>query len=406
MKILVIVDGFHPDESGGITNSLRLAIRGLVMRAHQVAVLTKRLNAWAPVHQRLDGYDLYRYFSPPRESAFYRAYPLFYFLALPRAARRLYQRNPFEIAYIQNPYQVVGFQRAGVDVPVIYASHAPTSEISVDAQGGKYGWLTPLLGPLRRFARALQKRALAQANLTLTFSQFMRREMEALAQNGRRNARFATVPLAVDTDRFTFAQDCLPARKALGLPADRPVLLTVRRLVARMGLENLIAAMEMIREDHPNALLLIGGAGYLKKKLEAQVKSLGLENYVRLLGFISEEQLPLYYQAADLFVLPTSTLEGFGVATTEALSCGTPVLGTPVGATPEILMPLGDEFLAPGASPEHLAQAIHMWLERKTSPELRRQCREYCVSRFSLTSVIPRLEQIFSQVAAQKQPCA
>src|SRR5207249_11624167 len=60
------------------------------------------------------------------------------------------------------------------------------------------------------------------------------------------------------------------------------------------------------------------------------------------LGFIPDETLPSYYHAADVFVLPTRELEGFGLVTVEALACGTPVLGTPVGATPEVLSGLED----------------------------------------------------------------
>ena len=61
------------------------------------------------------------------------------------------------------------------------------------------------------------------------------------------------------------------------------------------------------------------------------------EQVYSITGEIDDESLVLYYQAADIFILPTQSLEGFGLVTLEALSCGVPVLGTPIGATTNIL---------------------------------------------------------------------
>src|SRR5947208_928866 len=142
-------------------------------------------------------------------------------------------------------------------------------------------------------------------------------------------------------------------RGELGLSADRAILLTVRNLEARMGLDNLLGAMAVLKVRRPSALLLIGGAGSLRGALEAQSQALGLSEHVKFLGFVPDAELPRYYQAADVFVLPTRELEGFGLVTVEALACGTPVLGTPVGATPEILRALCPTlvFRGPTAAP-------------------------------------------------------
>jgi len=136
------------------------------------------------------------------------------------------------------------------------------------------------------------------------------------------------------------------------------VLLTVRNLVPRMGLAELIQAVARLRGDIPRLRLLIGGSGVLRSELETQVKALGLDDYVRFLGFVPETLLPDYYRAADLFVLPTAELEGFGLVTIEALASGTPVLGTSVGATDEILDKLDPSLLAAGTGAESLAASI------------------------------------------------
>ena len=149
--------------------------------------------------------------------------------------------------------------------------------------------------------------------------------------------RIVKIPGGVDVERFQPAADRRQVRAGLGLPLDSPLLLTVRNLEARMGLDTLLAAMVRLGAPVARASVLIGGAGSLREALERQVGQLGLDKHVTFLGFVPDAELPRYYQAADVFVLPTRELEGFGLVTVEALACGTPVLGTPVGATPELL---------------------------------------------------------------------
>ena len=97
-----------------------------------------------------------------------------------------------------------------------------------------------------------------------------------------------------------------------GLPEDAfPLLLSIRRLVPRMGLENLVAAFPNVRAVFPKAKLVIGGRGPLIESLEAQVRTLGISDAVTFAGFIAEEEVVDYYRGADLFVLPTLSLEGF-----------------------------------------------------------------------------------------------
>ena len=276
----------------------------------------------------------------------------------------------------------------------MYAFHAPTPrEIEIEAAKGKYGLYTPLVKVINRWVKTKERQALAHAQVIIVRSKFMEEEMRQLyGEVGK--GKIIRIPLGVDTQRFSFVEDLRAIRKDLGLPLNRPILLTVRRLAARMGLENLITAISRVVKQVSDVLLLIGGKGYLEKSLYAQVQKLHLESSIKFLGFISEENLPKYYQAADLFVLPTMALEGFGLVTIEALSCGTPVIATPVGANPEVLEPLGQEFLCQDTTPEALAEQIIWWLERGITPELRRRCRDYCESNFRIEKVVSSIEKV------------
>jgi len=217
--------------------------------------------------------------------------------------------------------------------------------------------------------------------------------------------RIVKIPGAADTARFRPAADPPAVRQALGLPVGRPLLLTVRNLEARMGLDLVIQAMAVLTRDLPEALLLIGGTGTLRRELESLSESLGLRGRVRFLGFIADEALPLYYQTADAFVLPTRELEGFGLATVEALACGTPVLGTPVGATPEILVPLLPSLVFRSAAHETMAEDLRRFLEAgRRDPEararLRAACRRHAETLYGWDRTIGALEGELTRLAA------
>src|SRR5207245_2572830 len=210
--------------------------------------------------------------------------------------------------------------------------------------------------------------------------------------------RIVRIRGAAATDRFTPAPDRGAIRGELGLSADRAIVLTVRNLEARMGLDNLLGAMAVLKVRRPSALLLIGGAGSLRGALEAQSQALGLSEHVKFLGFVPDAELPRYYQAADVFVLPTRELEGFGLVTVEALACGTPVLGTPVGATPEILRALCPTLVFRGPTPALMAEDLERFLgDKERDPagyaRLRQACREHVERHYTWERATDELEQ-------------
>ena len=212
--------------------------------------------------------------------------------------------------------------------------------------------------------------------------------------------KYHKIPGGVDTLRFSPAPDRGQVRRRLGLPETSPLLLTVRRLSPRMGLEELVRAMVRVEQTHPEALLLVGGSGELRGRLEQLIAELGLRR-TRLLGYIPDQDLPAYYQASDLFIMPSLALEGFGLSTLEALACGVPVLGTPVGGTPEILSEVLPEFVLTGMGPETLAAGILEKLPLLPDPGLSQRARRYA-ERFSWDRITDAVEGLFSEIIASR----
>ncbi len=207
--------------------------------------------------------------------------------------------------------------------------------------------------------------------------------------------RIHIIPPGVDTNRFETTISPTEARNQLGWPLDRPILLAVRRLARRMGLENLIEAMVTVRQQHPEALLLIAGKGALRAELEQRIKELDLQNHVRLLGFVSDSDLALAYRAATLSVVPTVALEGFGLIVIESLASGTPVMGTPVDSLPEILTPFCSDLMLEGTAPQQLAQGLQEALsgQRKLPKEI--ACQQYVADHYAWPVISQRIKEVY-----------
>jgi glycosyltransferase involved in cell wall biosynthesis len=236
----------------------------------------------------------------------------------------------------------------------------------------------------------IERRALQRANRIVVLSEFSRKILEK--NHHRVSPQVVLIPGGVDLERFRPAKDRMAVRDQLDLPREVPLLVTVRDLEQRMGVENLLLALVDLNKKR-RIDCVIGGTGPLRPFLEEQAARLGISNRVRFTGHIPEKDLPLYYQAADVFVLPTLAHEGFGLVTVEALACGTPVAATPAGATPEILAPLDDRLLAEDTRAPSIASAVERVLRLSANKIFRNRCRTYAENRYSWNNHNDTLEQ-------------
>lgn len=274
-------------------------------------------------------------------------------------------------------------------VPLVVHFHGPWA---YESQVEGSGRLTTFLKA--RIERRVYRRAARCIVLSEAFRDVLHRTY------GVPEAHIRIVPGGVDAERFATAHTRAEARRLLGWPSDRPILFTVRRLQRRMGLENLIDAMVEVRRTTPEALLLIAGRGPLAGILADRIAARDLQQHVRLVGFVADEDLPLAYRAADLSVVPTVALEGFGLVTLEALAAGTPVLVTPVGGLPEAVRGLSDALVLPGASAADLADGIGRALRGSTPLPDATACRRYAREHFAWPVIARRVREVYEEVLA------
>jgi glycosyltransferase involved in cell wall biosynthesis len=182
-------------------------------------------------------------------------------------------------------------------------------------------------------------------------------------------------------------------RKKLGIPQDSSVVLTVRRLVYKNGIDTLIESAKKAIKKNPRLVFLVVGKGPDFEKVKERIEQLGIEKNFRLTGFISDESLPFYYNAADFFVLPSKSGEGLPLVALEAMACGVPVIATNVGGISEVM---NEDYgkLVPPNSPDSLAEAILEFSHRELSA-LRKDLRAMIEQKYSWDMNVEKLVEIY-----------
>lgn len=202
------------------------------------------------------------------------------------------------------------------------------------------------------------------------------------------------IPGGVDLTRFQPNLARQAAQIQLNWPQDRVILFTPRRLVHRMGLDKLLIALAKIKQIIPDVWLAIAGKGPIKAALEKQATELGLKDHVKFLGFLPDDQLPLAYQAADLTIMPSQSLEGFGLVLLESLACGTPALCTPIGGMPEVLEPFSPDLITASPEATDIAERLEQVLTGKVLMPSRTACREYATNNFDWQKIAQQVRQV------------
>ena len=210
----------------------------------------------------------------------------------------------------------------------------------------------------RLYLSVATRLAVARADAVIAVSQHTAQELQRLL--GVSPQRIHVVPNGVDARFRPLERRTVEAfRRRRGLP--ERFVLYVGTIEPRKNLETLLRAYAALvhRDPHTPPLIIAGGRGWHYAGVFALVEELGLAQQVRFPGFIAHEELPLWYNAATLFVFP-SLYEGFGLPVLEAMACGTPVVASNASSLPEVVGEAG--LLVAPRDAEGLAEAMRRLL--------------------------------------------
>jgi glycosyltransferase involved in cell wall biosynthesis len=404
MKLLLAADEYLPHPGGGPRVILETSWR-LQARGHSVAILTFERNSSLPRWDHVADIPVHRIRLRGKLSTYPRA-----LLNGQRAFHEQMRDGAYDLLHIHQPLIGPGalMTSDARRVPRIYSFYGPWyremgTELRVKPLPPLVRALYGLyVGLLCQGLKWWQGQVMRRCDRIIVLSQHSRQQVAALFP-GINQDQIVLIAGGVDIERFHPVPDQSPVRAHLGLPSDRTILLTVRRLVPRMGLENLLHAFAQVIREQRDLYLVIGGRGWLEDALRTLAGRLGITDRVRFTGFILEEDLPVYYQAADLFVLPTLALEGFGLTTLEALASGLPVVGTPVGSIPEILGRFDARFLTSGTDAAALAEGIRrgLALVRGQGTALTERCRAFAVAHYDWERIVDRYEALYAELSEE-----
>ena len=265
----------------------------------------------------------------------------------------LYGLGPMLTARARRQLAVVHFQGPWADESLAAGGGALASEVK------------------RLVERAVYRRADVCVVLSEAFGDLLSRRYGV--------ARWAIecIPPGVDLRRFG-PGPAAEARAELGIPEQRWVAVAARRLTPRVGLDVLLDAWaEVLRTTDGAAELLVVGDGPQRDQLLARAARADLAGHVRFLGRVDDATLVSAYRAADVSIVPSVSLEGFGLVVLESLACGTPVIASDAGGLPEVLRPLREDLVVPAGDRGALARRIGAAIEGSLPLPDPTTCRDY-----------------------------
>jgi glycosyltransferase involved in cell wall biosynthesis len=250
---------------------------------------------------------------------------------------------------------------------------------------------------LRRYMAAVERRVFALSARIVAVSEFSASQIRSRLPGATDRVR--VIPTGVETDYFVPPGDQMAVRAAIGVNTDEPIVLGVGRLAGVKQFDRLVTAFAVACARGLQARLVIAGEGPERPNLEHLAATYGVHQRVQMAGYCDRPRLRALMQAADLQVC-SSAFENLSLAILEGMACGTPVLGTPGGGTPELVGQVDAGLVLPDDHTHSLAEALPAWLgDRQRLASLGQRARQIAVERYDWERVVDGLEAVCGEVA-------
>lgn len=309
-----------------------------------------------------------------------------YYIIHPKSLKKLSLERP-DIIHINfslyGPFATL--TKSIRNIPFIYTSH-----------GLPQPWLEPALK--NKIAYTIEDMllysAVSKASAVVSPSNYVKMLLK------RRYGLDSTVIYhGVDLDKFK-PRDKIWSRRQLGYEDKGVIILFVGKLHPYKDPLTLIRAISIAIKYIKDIYLIIIGSGELLKETEREIKRLKISKHVEILPWVNEEKLKLFYNAADIFVLP-SVNEAFGLVLLEALASGLPVIASNTGACPEILGSAGILF-SQGDSVDLANKIVEALHNEKLLEYLRAEGRKRAEKNFSWHKSVGQYFQLYRRTLSSK----
>ncbi|MDY7041986.1 MAG: glycosyltransferase family 4 protein, partial [Chloroflexota bacterium] len=309
-----------------------------------------------------------------------------------RIGSRICQTEQVDVISTQDPFAtgLVGYvlkRRFGIPLSLQFAGDMVNNSYFLRER-----WFYPLMNALARWL-------IRQAD---TFRVVSVKEKHKLVNMGVPAERIWNLGWITGFGAFLQADGAIARKRLLGQEFTALVLFA-GRLVPQKDLPNLIGAMQRVIARHPQALLVMAGTGPEADVARRLARDLGVERNVTWLGAVPYEEIPAYFAACDLFVLP-SVYEGNARVLAEAAAAGKPVVSTDVSGTQDTVIDGETGYIVPVGQPEGLAQGVIRLLDDPArAVEMGRRAREHVLALYDEQRLLAGFAELWEETAELRE---
>jgi len=385
MKILILTHYFQP-HIGGIEIVAYNQAKEIVKRGHQVTIITSKIGEEAE-QEIIDGIKVIRvkawnFF----ENHFGVPYPIFYPKLLLRLKEEIKDNdviNTHGIVWMQSFFSAIIsriFQK-----PIVLNQH-----------NTYINYKNPILRLIEKIAdKTIGRYTLNSANQIIAVSEETKKYVLSIA---KKLNNISILYNGVNFKRFKPIRNKKIVRKKFKINPEGFICLTIRRITFKNGIDTFLQVAKFFNKKREDILFVLGGKGPDTDIVKKYIKENHLSN-VKLIGFVSDEELPYYYALSDIFILPSKTGEGFPMVVIEAFASGLPVIGTNTGGQIEIIKEDQTGFIVEPNEPKQIAKKIeYLYENKKLLKEMSKNCRKLIEKEFSWEKNVDNLLFVYQEV--------
>ncbi len=209
-------------------------------------------------------------------------------------------------------------------------------------------------------------------------------------------SKIAVVYNGIEVDKFDTRNSVRDTREQLGLPVGDAIIIYIGRIAKEKGLMLLLKAVTNLKSQIPaspagrtNLKIIFVGDGNYRSELETYVEEQNLQDYVSFIGKVPYEKVPQYYNAADLFVLPSTAWEGLPMSIIEAMASGLPVVASNIGGIPNAVIDGKTGKLVVPGSVDDVASSLQLLLkDDDLRARISKEARASAEEKFSVNSMV------------------
>jgi len=375
LNICILSVDFLPNVGGIAAHVYELA-RALRDLGNDVTIVTFRDALFAPGEETIDGLHVVRVYLPRNTVLLYPAFALLEYFSV----RRIIKRKKIDLLHSHYVFPDGFVSRLQPGVPGIATEHTSgfLDRLERGRMLGLYRWvysrMDHIITPSDELAGAVGSLGVPRQKITFV-------------SNG------------VDTDKFSPEVPPRDLRKQYTLAPETRIVLCPRRLEPKNGVKYLVEAVPAVLRECPDTRFFIVGGSYPDQLvlLQKRARELGVQNHIIFAGSVPNAEMPSWYTAADVVVLP-SLKEATSIAGLEAMACGRPLVGTNVGGIPYLVDDGKTGLLVEPKDPPGLADAlVNVLTNDTTRREMGVAARKKAVDLFSWARIAGTVQGIYTR---------